>query len=269
MLRAGRIVVRQSEGETEASLARPDDRRWAARDHEASGAGEVVFRDEGRQLSRLAARVRHRERLRGRAQGEIVGVAGISGQRSGAPDGGSPRAKAPSPTRASCSSASPSASAPVTRRRLSCATCPSSASATPPCRNLSSQTNTYLTHGRRPRRRLHPPGRRPALHGRSSERFHVRLPSPQKHAGGLSGGNLQKKFIGSSFESGRAHRQSAPPGRRDVGAAPHPQRADAPARGQRGHCSSFPRKSTNSSRSATASRSCTAAISLPPFPSLK
>ena len=178
VLRAGRIVSSVNpKAETEASLARLMIGAEPPAIREASGTpGEVIF--EMKDVSYPGSlRVCGIENVSVAVRkGEIVGVAGISGN-------GQARLMAVAAGEAPVAD---DGLRYVPEQRLGHAAVP----------EISLQTNTYLTGDDLVKHGFILEEKALRFTEKIIERFHVKTPSPQKHAGGLSGGNLQKFIMG-------------------------------------------------------------------------
>ena len=194
VLRAGRIVSSVNpKAETEASLARLMIGAEPPAIREASGTpGEVVF--EMKDVSYPGSlRVCGIENVSVAVRkGEIVGVAGISGN-------GQARLMAVAAGEAPVADEGvmPVGSLGTRdRRRLGLRYVPEQRLGHAAVPEISLQTNTYLTGDDLVKHGFILEEKALRFTEKIIERFHVKTPSPQKHAGGLSGGNLQKFIMG-------------------------------------------------------------------------
>lgn len=198
VLRAGRIVSSVNpKAETEASLARLMIGAEPPAIREASGTpGEVVF--EMKDVSYPGSlRVCGIENVSVAVRkGEIVGVAGISGNgqaRLMAVAAG----EAPVADEGVMLFGKPVGSLGTRdRRRLGLRYVPEQRLGHAAVPEISLQTNTYLTGDDLVKHGFILEEKALRFTEKIIERFHVKTPSPQKHAGGLSGGNLQKFIMG-------------------------------------------------------------------------
>ena len=198
VLRAGRIVSSVNpKAETEASLARLMIGAEPPAIREASGTpGEVVF--EMKDVSYPGSlRVCGIENVSVAVRkGESVGVAGISGNgqaRLMAVAAG----EAPVADEGVMLFGKPVGSLGTRdRRRLGLRYVPEQRLGHAAVPEISLQTNTYLTGDDLVKHGFILEEKALRFTEKIIERFHVKTPSPQKHAGGLSGGNLQKFIMG-------------------------------------------------------------------------